>query len=145
MSGATLYRFDPVGLDLFDRRPSQPEPGAVVRKVQPHGCPRNGTMGHVYVETADDSPARGPVLVLRASVRPLTRGERQDMDRYGHIAAWRNLYDAAAKRVADDEELSQYAEYIMADWPEGEEHWTWVATAPREEIIDWAACGVEGR
>lgn len=44
------YRFQPVGFDLFDPKPHQPKPGALVRKVQPVGCPRNGTMGFTYVQ-----------------------------------------------------------------------------------------------
>jgi hypothetical protein len=57
------YTFLPVGMDLFDRRPHQPKPGAVVVKVQPKGCPRNGTMGHCYVEDADTGQFHGLVLV----------------------------------------------------------------------------------
>lgn len=46
----TTYRFEPVGFDLFDPKPHQPKPGSLVKKVQPHGCPRNGTMGFTYVQ-----------------------------------------------------------------------------------------------
>lgn len=48
-----VYRFEPCGWDIFDRRPHTPERGALVRKCQPFGCPRNGTMGHCYVEDAE--------------------------------------------------------------------------------------------
>lgn len=64
--GAT-YIFEPVGLDIWDRREHQPAPGTIVRKVQPPGCPRNGTMGHTFVEPVDGSGF--PVLVLTASLR----------------------------------------------------------------------------
>jgi hypothetical protein len=60
---ATIYEFHPVGLDLFDRRPHHPVPGTRVRKTQPHGCPRNGTMGHCYIEDADSGEFFGLVLV----------------------------------------------------------------------------------
>lgn len=60
------YEYHPVGLDLWDRRAHQPEPGAVVVKTQPYGCPRNGTMGHCYVKDATSDVFYG--LVLEASL-----------------------------------------------------------------------------
>jgi len=63
------FTFQPVGLDLWDRRKTQPEPGQKVIKVQPRGCPKNGTMRHCYVQTVEP-PERGPVLVLEASLIP---------------------------------------------------------------------------
>jgi hypothetical protein len=56
------YRFIPVGCDVWDRRDNQPLPGTVVVKCQPSGCPRNGTMGHCYVEDADTGRFYGLVL-----------------------------------------------------------------------------------
>lgn len=64
--------FDPVLIDACSE--GGPEPGEKVRVVQPYGCPRNGTMGFVYVETLDGEhttlrgepyfrPRVGPVLV----------------------------------------------------------------------------------
>jgi len=50
---ATTYRYEPV---LFDRMQDRKVPlaaGTLVRKVQPFGCPRNGTMGQCYVEGLD--------------------------------------------------------------------------------------------
>lgn len=48
-----IYTLTPVGiLDRGDRRVMAHE-GAKVQKIQPHGCPRNGTMGMVYVQTVD--------------------------------------------------------------------------------------------
>ena len=57
------FTFKPVGLDLFDRLPNQPTPGTVVVKVQPFGCPRNGTMGHCFVEDAETGIFYGLVLL----------------------------------------------------------------------------------
>lgn len=57
------YTFKPVGCDIWDRRANQPEPGTIVRKCQPHGCPRNGTMGHCYVEDAETGAFYGLVLL----------------------------------------------------------------------------------
>lgn len=50
MSARKVYVLSPVGLDAWDPR-VLPFRGLHVRKTQPHGCPRNGTMGHCYVET----------------------------------------------------------------------------------------------
>lgn len=58
-----VFVFEPVGLDVWDRRRYQPEPGARVRKTQPAGCPRNGTMGHCFVEDADTGSFYGLVMV----------------------------------------------------------------------------------
>lgn len=64
------YVFQPVGLDVYDRRPGQPAPGTVVVKVQPgHGAPRNGTMGHCYVRPVDGDEHEY-VLVLLNSLVP---------------------------------------------------------------------------
>ena len=60
---AKYFRFEPVGLDIFDRRRNQPEPGTIVEKVQPRGCPKNGTMGHCFVAPVDNHNAFALVLV----------------------------------------------------------------------------------
>lgn len=56
------YTLDPVGFDLFTERVLA-HAGATVRKVQPFGCPRNGTMGHCYVERVDTGEFIGLVLL----------------------------------------------------------------------------------
>jgi hypothetical protein len=43
---ADVYRFEPVLMDLTVERV---ERGQLVVKIQPYGCPRNGTMGQCYV------------------------------------------------------------------------------------------------
>jgi hypothetical protein len=58
-----VYRFDPVGWDVFDRRANQPNRGDLVVKTQPAGCPPNGTMGHCFVADAATGEFRGLVLV----------------------------------------------------------------------------------
>ena len=55
----TLYRFEPMGWDLLHPTANAPQRGTIVRKVQPYGCPRNGTMRHCYVE-----PAKGGQYAL---------------------------------------------------------------------------------
>lgn len=59
---ARVYRFDPIGWDIFAPC-TDLKRGALVRKCQPVGCPRNGTMGHCYVAHADSGEFVGLVLV----------------------------------------------------------------------------------
>lgn len=47
-------------------------------------------------------------------------------------------YEKMVKRVDKQKELKRHAATILHDWPEGEEHWKWAATAPIQNIIDWA-------
>ena len=47
------------------------------------------------------------------------------------------MYEQAEQRVKNSLALSMYSEFILADWPEGEEHWEWVVTADESEILDW--------
>lgn len=58
-----VYKFEPVGFDLFDRKAHHPEAGTLVVKTQPAGCPRNGTMGHTYVQDAETGEFYGLVLL----------------------------------------------------------------------------------
>ena len=66
MAKRKVFKFNPVGMDLYDRRPHHPAPGTEVVKTQPAGCPRNGTMGHTYVADAATGAFYG--LVLTASL-----------------------------------------------------------------------------
>jgi len=45
----------------------------------------------------------------------------------------------ARQRVQDTPELQQYRDVIFADWPEGDEHLQWIASAPLAEIVSWAS------
>jgi excisionase family DNA binding protein len=47
--------------------------------------------------------------------------------------------ELAELRVRRNPALNRLRDVILADWDEGEAHWQWVASAPAEEIIDWAA------
>ena len=47
-------------------------------------------------------------------------------------------YAQAKVRVQDTPALAEHADFILADWPEGDDHWQWVATAPVAEVVDWA-------
>lgn len=46
---ARKYVYEPVLFDRINPPAMGLEPGATVVKIQPHGCPRNGTMGMTYV------------------------------------------------------------------------------------------------
>lgn len=59
----SLHTFDPVGWDLFRPHAGTPAKDQRVRVVQPSGCPRNGTMGHCYVEDAETGAFCGLVLI----------------------------------------------------------------------------------
>lgn len=48
------------------------------------------------------------------------------------------LYEQAKSKVENSEILNQYAEVILADWNEGDEHWKWVISADESEIVIWA-------
>ena len=58
-----VFTFEPVGLDVFDRRAGQPERGTRVVKYQPYGCPKNGTMGHCFIKDAETGEGYGLVLL----------------------------------------------------------------------------------
>lgn len=56
-----VYRLEPSGLlDRTDQRVTR-HSGAEVQKVQPYGCPRNGTMGQCYVQVAETGEFIGMV------------------------------------------------------------------------------------
>jgi hypothetical protein len=71
MTRRAVYRFEPVGLDRFDRRPYHPARGSLVILTPKGdrnliGCPPQGTMGHVFISDAESGRFLG--LVLRASL-----------------------------------------------------------------------------
>lgn len=65
-----VFRYEPVGWDVFDPKVSL-ERGRLVRKTQPAGCPRNGTMGHTFIEDAETGEFLG--LVLLSSLAKVAR------------------------------------------------------------------------
>jgi hypothetical protein len=44
----TVYSYKPTGFDIWDPK-TDLEEGDLVVKIQPRGCPPNGTMGHCFV------------------------------------------------------------------------------------------------
>lgn len=51
------------------------------------------------------------------------------------------LYDRAAARVDASPALAPHRDFILADWPEGDDHWRWVATATERDILSWVEAG----
>lgn len=56
------FVYEPVLLDRFDGRTGLAA-GDIVVKIQPHGCPRNGTMGQCYVGDPESGAFIGMVCV----------------------------------------------------------------------------------
>jgi hypothetical protein len=84
----SLYILRPVGIDAWTSRVSCWS-DYIVRVVQPYGCPKNGTMGHCFVETRTGEFIG---LVLVASLQPLDRQTRN--------AIWRERHRQAKKGVS---------------------------------------------
>ena len=56
-----------------------------------------------------------------------------------------SAYDRAVARVDATPELAPYRDLLVEyDWPEGDEHYLWVATTPVAELVDWAKTVREG-
>lgn len=72
-----LYVLRPVGLDAADERVMYWS-NYLVRGVQPHGCPKNGTFGHCFVESRLGDFIG---LVLVNSLQPLDRRLRREQRR----------------------------------------------------------------
>lgn len=49
-----------------------------------------------------------------------------------------NEYKSAEQRIKNTPKLQPFETTLLYEWPEGNEHYEWVATAPLAEIIDWA-------
>ena len=49
-----------------------------------------------------------------------------------------NAYDRMIARINAEPELDAHRVTLTYDWPNTEEHYEWVATAPIAEIVDWA-------
>jgi Arc/MetJ-type ribon-helix-helix transcriptional regulator len=75
------------------------------------------------------SPPRSEVIAI-AIDRLYQQEKEKTMDQ--------SLYDQARQRVDNTPELQPFEDTIFYDWPEGDDHWKWVATAPVPEIVDWA-------
>src|SRR4051794_11222547 len=64
------FRFQPVALDRWSPHAHLPATGVLVRKCQPAGTPRNGTMGHCFISDLAAGEFYG--LCLENSLQPVT-------------------------------------------------------------------------
>ncbi len=69
---ARKYRYEAVLFDSVNYTPGL-STGDIVVKVQPYGCPKNGTMGFTYVGHPETGRFIG--MVRLASLIPVGRGE----------------------------------------------------------------------
>lgn len=59
-----VYRYQPVPFDRINPPAGRAiNPGELVVKVQPHGCPKNGTMGMCYIGNKNTGEFIGMVCV----------------------------------------------------------------------------------
>jgi hypothetical protein len=49
-----------------------------------------------------------------------------------------DLCEPAIRRIDQTPKLQPFRELILHECPDGDERWNWVATAPVEEIVNWA-------
>lgn len=47
-------------------------------------------------------------------------------------------FDQAQQKVLGSESLAIHEDFILADWPEGDEHLDWVIESDESDILDWA-------
>jgi hypothetical protein len=68
-----VYRYEPVFFDRINGPANRPDlaSGDLVVKVQPPGCPKNGTMGICYIGDKDTGELLG--WVMEASLIPVKR------------------------------------------------------------------------
>lgn len=100
------YVYDPVLFDQMHERKVPLAAGTVVRKVQPHGCPKNGTMGQCYVEGLDGTFYG---LVMLNSLTPLKQPPR--------VSGWQ----FTGETHAEDGRL--YGQYVAAGTVDYAEQW----------------------
>jgi len=53
--------------------------------------------------------------------------------------------EAAIMRIDEMGFTPDQKAFIFADWPEGIEHYSWLLTATRDEIVAWGGAGEWGR
>ena len=83
-------------------------------------------------------PVRLTVYEIGPNVSRLKRADVLALAKPRQLAT---PYDLAAVRVDASAALRAHRDFILADWPEGDKHWRWVATATESEIISWVEAG----
>jgi hypothetical protein len=85
--------------------------------------PRNGTGFNEFVDWLIDKSEEE----FDSADEGIMRRKAQDM-----------LQDGAMERVENDEKLANIARLIWYPWPNQWDHLAWIASAPVQEIVDWA-------
>ena len=91
--------------------------------------------------TITDDLTTAAVALGRKGGRSTSAAKRTASAANGALGGRPSLRAQAAVRVQRSPRLREHEAYIMADWPEGREHWRWVLTAPIAEILEWVAAG----
>ena len=94
--------------------------------------------------TRPGKDGEAPLLRARKLGARIVRIARSDVDAILAAATTPGEvtpYDRAAARVDASPALCPHRDVILADWPQGDEHWRWVATATEREILDWVEAG----
>jgi hypothetical protein len=84
-STGPVYEFKASAWDRFDRKDNTPADGTLVRKTQPAGCPKNGTLGHCFVEDLD---GKFIGLVATASLVRVKKADLHDKKMMVLAAKW---------------------------------------------------------
>jgi hypothetical protein len=51
------------------------------------------------------------------------------------------LYEIAVRKVNHSKKLSPHADFIFADWSEGDDHLRWIIYSTVAKILDWVIAG----
>ena len=90
---------------------------------------RDDELADLGIAVADSVPGVGPADTIYEWE---VCGEESDADRT------QRLYRDAEARVRGDDRLAPFAETILADYREGDDHWQWVIDADADVILGWA-------
>jgi hypothetical protein len=95
------------------------------------GGMRSDEAVHVVQEMSRAGASLGSIRSDRKSASSANNGKLGGRPRL-------TLYERAERRVERSPKLRVRRDFILADWPEGDEHLRWVISASVEEILDWA-------
>jgi len=70
--------------------------------------------------------------------------EQIDFDNMGE-QVWDDARSEIRSRIEDMDFSDEQLEFIFGDWTEGDEHFTWLATASKAEITSWGVSGDWGK